>query len=91
MQPLADNDRLLKKTIPGTVDVPAKTLRLYALEQLGSSASRIKCAPVGKGRVIFSSLDLSSGLLGTNTWGILGYLPEYSEAVIKNVVMTALP
>jgi hypothetical protein len=25
-------------------------------------------------------------LLGTNTWGVLGYLPEYSEALMKNFV-----
>jgi hypothetical protein len=38
--------------------------------------------------VIFSALDLSSGLLGTSTWGVLGYLPEYSEALVRNLVLT---
>ena len=33
-------------------------------------------------------LDFSSGLLGSCTWGVLGYLPEYSEAVARNLVLT---
>ena len=44
-------------------------------------------AAVGKGRVVFSAVDVCSGLLGTNTWGIVGYLPEYSEAVVKNLIL----
>ncbi len=83
LQPLATNNPLLKHSISGTVDVPTQTLRLYALEQLGNNTTRIKSAPLGKGRIIFSGLDLCSGLVGTNTWGILGYLPEYSEVVFN--------
>jgi hypothetical protein len=48
---------------------------------------RLKTAKLGKGRVIFTSLDVTSGLLGTNSWGVTGYLPEYSEALMQNVVM----
>jgi hypothetical protein len=88
LQPLAPTDPLFKQTIDATVDVPGKSLRLYAMEKLGGEgATRIRSAKVGKGRVVFSSLDITSGLLGTNTWGILGYLPEYSEAVVKNLVL----
>ena len=43
---------------------------------------------LGNGRVIFTPLDYTSGLLGTNTWGILGYLPEYSESLATNVILT---
>ena len=39
---------------------------------------------LGKGRVIFTPLDVTSGLIGTNTWGILGYTPEYAEAMVTN-------
>jgi len=87
LKPLDPGDPLLKHTIDATVDLPAKSLRLYAMERLAGGASRIKAAKLGKGRVVFSSLDITSGLLGTNTWGILGYLPEYSEAVVKNLVL----
>jgi Domain of unknown function (DUF4159) len=43
----------------------------------------------GKGAVILSSLDITSGLLGTNTWGITGFTPDYSLALAKNFVLWA--
>jgi len=61
------------------------------LEQLRNDTPRLKFARVGKGRIVFSSVDIVSGLLGTNTWGILGYQPEYSEALVKNWVLTSAP
>jgi hypothetical protein len=86
---LEPNDPLLKKSIEGTVDAPEKRLRLYAFEQLRTDAPRIKSAKVGNGRVIFSGVDIATGLLATNTWGIVGYLPEFSEAFAKNLVLTS--
>jgi hypothetical protein len=41
----------------------------------------------GKGAVVLSSLDITSGLLGCNTWGIAGFTPEYSLALAKNFVL----
>jgi hypothetical protein len=43
----------------------------------------------GKGAVVVSSLDITSGLLGTNTWGIAGFTPEYSLGLAKNFVLWA--
>jgi hypothetical protein len=43
----------------------------------------------GKGAVVLSSLDITSGLLGTNTWGISGFTSEYSLALAKNFVLWA--
>ena len=43
----------------------------------------------GKTRVLFSQWDISSGLLGTNTWGIVGYAPETSETLAANMVLWA--
>ena len=89
LQPVQGNDPLFHRTIDGTVEAPPKSLRLYAMEQLHSDSPRLKSATAGKGRVIFTPLDLASGLLGTNTWGIVGYLPDYSQALIKNAVLLA--
>src|SRR5439155_17773111 len=74
LQLIAPEDALFK-------DLPAKSLRLYALEQLRNDTPRLKQLSLGKGRIVFSALDIRSGLLGTNTWGVLGYLPEYSEGL----------
>jgi hypothetical protein len=43
----------------------------------------------GKGHVILLPLDTISGLLGCDAWGIAGYKPEYSLALLKNIVLWA--
>ena len=40
----------------------------------------------GAGCVIISPIDLSTGLLNANTWGINGYSPETCEKMMANVV-----
>ena len=37
--------------------------------------------------MIVSDLDLTSGLLGTGTWGIAGYQPQYAQDFVKNLVL----
>jgi hypothetical protein len=39
--------------------------------------------------VIFSQDDLTSGLLGTNVWGVAGYMSKSSQAIVRNVVLYA--
>jgi hypothetical protein len=41
----------------------------------------------GKQKILFSSWDICSGFLGTNTWGILGYAPATSEALGRNLLL----
>ena len=36
-----------------------------------------------------SPLDLTTGLLGTHVWGVLGHAPEYSTGVVKNALVWA--
>jgi hypothetical protein len=43
----------------------------------------------GKGAVIVSSLDITTGLLGANHWGIAGFTPQYSLSFVKNLVLWA--
>jgi hypothetical protein len=44
----------------------------------------------GKTRVFFSDWDITSGFLGTNTWGILGYAPASAQALGRNIILYAL-
>ncbi len=44
---------------------------------------------VGTGRFVYSPLDLTTGLLDTRPWGVVGYAPAYAEAVITTVVAAA--
>jgi hypothetical protein len=32
-------------------------------------------------------MDLTNGLLGANTWGIVGYDPAYASALMKNILL----
>jgi hypothetical protein len=44
----------------------------------------------GRYTVIFSEHDLTSGLLGTNTWPIKGYTPESAQALARNILLYTL-
>jgi hypothetical protein len=63
---------LLAGTGEGMENLAKPSLRASAEQKLGKAAGRIEMYRLGKGRVIYSSIDLTSGLLGTNTWSILG-------------------
>ena len=43
----------------------------------------------GRLAVFFSAEDISSGLLGTNTWGVGGYSAPSAEAIARNIVLWA--
>ncbi|MEA2711908.1 MAG: hypothetical protein QOF78_4509 [Phycisphaerales bacterium] len=87
LEPMPPDDEFLKPSPDaGSIDLGPERLRLYATQQLGPNGARLKTMKLGKGRVIFTPLDYTSGLMGTNTWGILGYTPEYSEQLATNVV-----
>ena len=43
----------------------------------------------GRNVIYYSSLDLTSGLLGTNTWGIKGYSPDSAQAVLRNMLLAS--
>jgi hypothetical protein len=74
----------------GMDDLAKPILRQYATDKLGKNAGLPEEIAVGKGHVIFTSLDLTSGLLGTNTWGILGYEPGYAQSLVKNTILWTL-
>jgi hypothetical protein len=42
---------------------------------------------VGKGKIIFTLVDLTTGLLGANTAGIFGYAPPTSLSIAKNLLL----
>ena len=64
-------------------------LRPYAIERHGASQPQLELLSLGKGYVLFSPIDLTSGLLGTNTYPIDGYQPASTEAFLQRVVTWA--
>jgi hypothetical protein len=67
-------------------DLRRPRLRLYTTEIAGRSSSTLEMLKAGSGAVIFSNLDVTSGLLGTQTWGIEGYDPSYAQSLMKNLI-----
>jgi hypothetical protein len=88
LQPIPNNHPLLIASRPGANDLVKPLLRSYA-NQNGGKTLPIEVMQVGKGWVIFSRLDVTTGLLGTQSWGILGYDPAYAQALMKNAVLWA--
>ena len=85
-------DPIVTGNFPEGTSIAKVQYRKFYVSQLG-----IKTKPellgVKKGNrwvIVFSPVDVTSGLLGTNTWGILGYAPESAQAIARNVMMYAL-
>jgi len=78
---------LLTGSGEGMDNIGKAQLRAFTEQKLGKGAGRIEMYSLGKGRVIYSSIDLTSGLLGTNTWSVLGYKPAYAQSFVKNVLL----
>lgn len=74
----------------GMQDLALPKLRRMTIDTLGSHAGNLMELRFGRGHVIFTGLDLTSGLLGTNTWGILGFAPDYAQSLVQNVILWAL-
>jgi hypothetical protein len=64
-------------------------LRPYATDKLGNANPTLTLLKLGKGYVLISQLDLTTALLGTNTWGILGYDPSSAQHLLKNLLIWA--
>lgn len=88
-QPLPANHPLFSGLKAGQANASPLRLRPYARDRLGRLAPQIQLYRLGKGYIVFSPLDLTSGLLGTNTWGILGYEPASAQTFAKNLVLWA--
>jgi hypothetical protein len=72
----------------GMENLSKPLLRQYAMDKLGATQTGFPDEiSAGKGHVIATSLDITSGLLGTTTWGIAGYEPNYSAALVKNIIL----
>jgi hypothetical protein len=50
----------------------------------------VKYINLDKGMVVVSDLDLTTGLLGTNSFGIFGYNPAYCESFFKDLALWTL-
>lgn len=76
---------------PGTAAIGKMHLRNWTSEKgPGPRGSAIHVIRAGKGTVILSYIDLTTGLLGIQTWGINGYDPTSCEQLVRNVILRSL-
>jgi hypothetical protein len=71
----------------GREDLTVPRVRAFVSETMGSLAGGFYGLKLGHGSAIITDLDITTGLLGTNTWGILGYRPEYATSLVKNWIL----
>jgi hypothetical protein len=81
---------LLRAGPPGMKDLTQPRLRPFAIERLGANGGAMELYKAGAGHILFTSLDITSGLLNTGTWGIIGYEPLYSQNLMKNAILWTL-
>jgi hypothetical protein len=69
-------------------DLQHRGVRPFVAAQ-GGVDQPLLVAAVGKGYVVVSALDLSSGLADAHAWGINGYTPAYAGGIVKNLLVWA--
>ncbi|HEX8913599.1 MAG TPA: DUF4159 domain-containing protein [Humisphaera sp.] len=79
----------LARTQAVTDDLTQGSVRPYAAGRVSPTARPLLAGRFGRGWVVFSRLDLTTGLLGTNVWGVNGYSPAYAKGVVKNLLVWA--
>ena len=68
-------------------DLAKTRLRPYTIERHGGRVGQINLLSAGKGHVIYTNLDVTTGLLGTGTWGVIGYDPAYCQSLVTNALL----
>lgn len=88
LQPITADHPLLSRSREGMELLPRPHLRPFVIDRNGTSnGSGPLMLSSGRGHVIVCPADLTSGLLATNTWGILGYEPGYAQSLLKNAIL----
>jgi hypothetical protein len=79
---------IITGSIPDGQAVGEPELRKYARLTRPTHAVDLEAIIVnGKIKMLFSPYDITSGLLGTQTWGIIGYVPDTAETLVQNILL----
>jgi hypothetical protein len=84
-EPLTGDSSIISSSMPGMKDLSKPLYRPETPRERQMLMLRY-----GKGTVVFSPLDITSGLLGATTAGIKGYQPQYAQDLAQNMVFWAL-
>jgi hypothetical protein len=86
LAPMAENHPLLSASGDGMTRLTLEP-RDYAKKEIAPDDRAVLILHSGQGAVIVSPLDITSGLLGNNFWGISGFTPAASLAFAQNFVL----
>jgi hypothetical protein len=78
---------LLTASADGMEDLGSPRMREFVRTLPGNVNGRPTMLRAGRGAVIVLPVDLVSGLLGVEAWGIAGYRPSYALSLMKNIVL----
>jgi hypothetical protein len=91
---LGPDHPLLQGNFSNGVKIENLEVRKYARLKRPGATGQLRLFSVDKKPlVLLAEEDLVSGLLGTNTWGNIGYTPETATALVRNILFwrTAAP
>jgi hypothetical protein len=89
IESVSDTNPLVTAGGNGMIDVSHPEVRQFVRSYTDITDARPLMTQEGQGHIIILPLDLTSGLLGADAWGIAGYQPEYSLELMKNLVLWA--
>ncbi len=87
LEPIDATHPLLTASADGMQDLATPHVREFVRTLPGDVNGRPLMLRAGKGQVIVLPLDMTSGLLGVEAWGIAGYRPSYALSLMKNIVL----
>jgi DNA-directed RNA polymerase subunit RPC12/RpoP len=74
----------------GLTQIAKPQVRSYVYGAIGQKYPKLQIVESGKGAILLSEMDLTSGLLGNKTLGIVGYDPLYAHAFVRNAILWTL-
>jgi hypothetical protein len=86
-QMISKSHPIFTASSPGMENLPAAQVRPFVKTKGLGTSGRLDGINFGKGKVIYNPLDIGSGMLGSNTWGILGFEPAYATSLLKNMLI----
>ena len=87
LDPVADTNPLVTASGNGMTDVSHPAVRQFVRSYTDVTDWRPSIMREGQGVIIILPLDMTSGLLGADNWGIAGYESDYALQLMKNIVL----
>jgi hypothetical protein len=75
---------------PGMVALGKPRVRPYVTERAAGLVGPPGILSSGRGHVVIAPADVTTGLLATGTWGVVGYDPGYCHALLSNLIFWTL-